>query len=79
MSTRLIHRARHILFAPDAEWDVIEPEAATVPRLYLGYACILAAILAAAKVLGELLIMRGCSSRCTWDQPSSSASDWSRR
>jgi hypothetical protein len=43
-SAGLIARAQAILTRPMAEWDVIDGEAATIPGLFTGYACILAAI-----------------------------------
>ena len=52
----LIGRVQNILLKPAAEWDVIEAEPATIQGLYIGYACILAAIPPVASVLGSLLI-----------------------
>ena len=43
-SASLISRVQNILMKPAAEWDVIDGEAATIPGLFTGYACILAAI-----------------------------------
>ena len=45
-------RIRNILVSPHAEWDRIEAEPATVPGLYAGYACILAAIGPIAGLIG---------------------------
>ena len=42
---------------PAAEWDVIDGESATVPGLFTGYACILAAIPPIALVLQHLLFI----------------------
>jgi hypothetical protein len=46
-----------ILLKPAAEWDVIDGEAATVPGLFTGYACILAAIGPVATVVQHLLFL----------------------
>ena len=43
-SVSLIARVQGILLRPTAEWDVIAGETATIPGLFTGYACILAAI-----------------------------------
>ena len=51
----LFARAQNILMRPSAEWDVIEAEHATVPGLFFGYACILAAIPPAALILQHML------------------------
>jgi hypothetical protein len=51
----LIARAQAILLRPNAEWDVIDGEPATVQGLYTGYACILAAIPAIAGFVGRQL------------------------
>jgi len=53
----LIARVQGILMRPAAEWDVIDGEAATVPGLFTGYACILAAIPPIALVLQHLLFL----------------------
>ncbi|HVM99667.1 MAG TPA: Yip1 family protein [Caulobacteraceae bacterium] len=42
---------------PAAEWDVIDGEAASVGSLYMGYACILAAIPALASLVSSLLFV----------------------
>jgi hypothetical protein len=42
---------------PAAEWDKIEAEPATVPGLFTGYACILAAIPALALIVQHLLFI----------------------
>ncbi len=44
----IVSRVQGILMTPKAEWDKIEPEAATTQGLYMGYAAILAAIPAIA-------------------------------
>ena len=51
-STGLISRIRNILLQPNAEWDVIAAEPATVKGLYTGYAMILAAIPVIATFIG---------------------------
>lgn len=43
--------------SPAAEWDKIETEPATVPGLFTGYACILAAIPALALIVQHLLFV----------------------
>jgi len=43
-SANIIARVQAILMRPAAEWDVIDGESATIPGLFTGYACILAAI-----------------------------------
>ena len=53
----LISRVTGILMRPAAEWDVIDGEPATIPGLFTGYACILAAIPPLATVLQGLLFM----------------------
>ncbi|HUO12913.1 MAG TPA: Yip1 family protein [Caulobacteraceae bacterium] len=55
-SAGLVTRVQNILMHPAAEWDVIAGESASVPGLYTGYICILAAIPAIAGVLGNLLL-----------------------
>jgi hypothetical protein len=54
-STGLIARVQNILMKPAAEWDVIDGEPATIGGLYMGYACILAAIPAIAIVIQSLV------------------------
>jgi hypothetical protein len=49
-SQGLIQRATNILLHPKAEWDVIAAEPATVQGLFVGYAAILAAIPALARI-----------------------------
>jgi hypothetical protein len=51
----LVSRAKNIILSPKTEWDRIDGEAATVPGLYTGYICILAAIPAIASIIGGLL------------------------
>ena len=48
-------RIKNILFTPAEEWDRIDAEPATVRGLFLGYACILAAIGPVARLIGELM------------------------
>jgi len=56
-SANLIARVQGILLRPAAEWDVIDGESATVPGLFTGYACILAAIGPVALVIQHLLFL----------------------
>jgi hypothetical protein len=51
----LQQRIRNILFTPSEEWGRIDAEPATVRGLYVGYACILAAIGPVARLIGEQL------------------------
>lgn len=51
----LVTRVQNILLKPSLEWDVIAAEPATIGGLYTGYACILAAIPALARVVGSLI------------------------
>jgi hypothetical protein len=53
----LIARVQNILLRPGPEWDVIDYETATVPGLFVGYACLLAAIPLIASVLQHLLFI----------------------
>ena len=46
-------RIKNILFSPSEEWDRIDAEPATAKSLYVGYACILAAIGPVAQLIGE--------------------------
>jgi hypothetical protein len=55
-SAGLIARVQGILLRPTAEWDVIAGEPATIPGLFTGYACILAAIGPIVSILWGLLI-----------------------
>lgn len=48
----LITRVKNILLKPAAEWLVIDAEPATTKGLFVGYACILAAIPALATLIG---------------------------
>jgi hypothetical protein len=50
-SAGLIARIRGLILNPSAEWDVIDTEPATVNSLYVGYACLLAAIPAVAGLV----------------------------
>ncbi|HZL00390.1 MAG TPA: Yip1 family protein [Caulobacteraceae bacterium] len=56
-SAGLMARVQGILIKPAAEWDVIEAEPATIPGLFTGYACILAAIPPIALILQHLLFI----------------------
>jgi hypothetical protein len=56
-SAGLVARVTGILTKPSAEWDVIDGETATVPGLFTGYACILAAIGPIAMVLQHLVFI----------------------
>jgi hypothetical protein len=56
-SAGLVSRVQGILLKPSAEWDVIDGESATVPGLFTGYACILAAIGPIASVVGSFAFM----------------------
>ena len=51
----LISRVKNILLSPNAEWARIDLEPATIKGLYLGYACILAAIGPLASLIGGQL------------------------
>ena len=51
-------RIKNILFSPAQEWDRIDTEPATVKGLYVGYACILAAIGPIAGFIGGQLFGR---------------------
>jgi hypothetical protein len=50
----LVARVQGILLRPKAEWEVIAGESATVQGLFFGYAAILAAIPAVARMVGSL-------------------------
>src|ERR1700723_1217635 len=54
-SQGLIARVTGILSRPQAEWDVIAPEAATTQSLMFGYAAILAALPAIAQAIHGLM------------------------
>src|SRR5271167_1975317 len=54
-SVGLVERVQNILLKPATEWDVIAAEPATIQGLYVGYACILAAIPAVALILQAVL------------------------
>lgn len=51
----LVARVQNILLRPVDEWNVIDGEAATTQSLFVGYACILAAIPAVAGFLSSAL------------------------
>jgi hypothetical protein len=53
-SSSLIARVQGILMTPAGEWNKIEAEPATAQGLFVGYACILAAIPAIAHLIGSL-------------------------
>ncbi|HZC16204.1 MAG TPA: Yip1 family protein, partial [Caulobacteraceae bacterium] len=53
-SSSLIARVQGILMTPRTEWDKIDVEPATTQGLFTGYACILVAIPAAARIIGGL-------------------------
>ena len=55
VTTGLVERVKNILLKPNDEWARIDDEAATVAGLYLGYACILAAIGPLAQLIGGQL------------------------
>jgi hypothetical protein len=57
-SAGLVARVQGILLRPVAEWDIIDGEAATIPGLFTGYACILAAIGPVALIVQHLLFLR---------------------
>lgn len=50
----LIERVKNILLTPRSEWAVIEAEPTTIRDLYVGYACILAAIPPLAQLIGGI-------------------------
>lgn len=50
----LVERMKNILVTPRSEWAVIEAEPTTIRDLYVGYACILAAIPPLAQLIGGL-------------------------
>jgi hypothetical protein len=54
-SQGLIARAINILMHPKAEWEVIAPEHATTQGLILGYAAVLAAVPAVARLISGLM------------------------
>jgi hypothetical protein len=49
---QLVDRVKSILLTPAKEWAVINAETTTVKDLYVGYACILAAIAPIASIIG---------------------------
>jgi len=54
-AANLLSRVQNILLKPKSEWDVIDAEPATVQSLFLGYACVLAAIPAIAGAIGKFM------------------------
>jgi hypothetical protein len=54
ISAGFISRVQNILMKPKAEWQVIEGEPATPQSLFIGYACVLAAIPAIARIISGL-------------------------
>ncbi len=59
VSSGLVTRVKNILLSPIAEWDRIAAEPATVQGLFLGYACILAAIGPVARLIGSQIFGYG--------------------
>src|SRR3569832_311310 len=59
-SSGLVSRVKNILMSPATEWDRINTEPAPVKGLYTGYICILAAIPAICKVIGDMFPVGGC-------------------
>jgi len=57
----LISRARAILLRTEVEWEVVDLEPATIVGLFIGYACILAAIRPLAEIPQHLLVNRWLS------------------
>ena len=55
VSNKLVERIKRILYTPEAEWERIEAEPATMKALFTGYACILAAIGPVAQLIGGQL------------------------
>ena len=55
MANDLVTRVKNVLLAPKEEWTRIDAEPATIKGLYLGYACILAAIGPLAQLIGGQL------------------------
>jgi hypothetical protein len=53
----LIGRAWRILFRTEVEWELIDGESASVPGLFVGYACILAAIRPLAEIPQNVLLI----------------------
>jgi hypothetical protein len=51
----LVERVKDILFTPGEAWNRIDAEPATIKGLYVGYACILAAIGPIARLIGSQL------------------------
>ena len=58
-SAGLVERVKNILLKPVSEWARIDSEAASVKGLYVGYACILAAIGPVARLIGGQLFGYG--------------------
>lgn len=54
-ANRLVERVKAIMFTPAETWDQIDGEPATIKGLYVGYACILAAIGPIARLIGSQL------------------------
>ena len=51
----LIERVKNILLKPNAEWDRIDGEPATVQGLFMGYALILAAVGPICQLIGSVV------------------------
>ena len=67
---RLVDRAKNILLTPATEWAAIDAETTSIKDLYVGYACVLAAIPAVASIIGFGLIgLHIPLSTVTWRWP----------
>lgn len=58
-SSGLVARVKNILMTPKTEWDVINAEPATIPGLYTGYICLLAAIPPVATLIHSVVFGYG--------------------
>lgn len=58
-SSGLVSRVKNIIMSPRTEWDRIDAEPATIKGLYLNYICILAAIPAVCRVIGDMIPVGG--------------------
>lgn len=58
-SSALMQRVKGILLSPSSEWPRIEAEPSTIPGLYAGYVCILAAGSVLARMIGSLVFGYG--------------------
>ncbi|HEY1425420.1 MAG TPA: Yip1 family protein [Caulobacteraceae bacterium] len=68
-SQGLLQRATSILLRPNAEWDVIAAEPATIGGLFLGYAAILAAIPALLQLLSGFVPICAFGFACITPNP----------